>query len=348
MSHLPQRKEKNCLNCGTIVIGGYCHNCGQQNLEPKESIWHLLSHFFNDMTHFDGKFFTSLRDLLFRPGFLSKEYMKGRRTKHLNPVRMYFFTSFIFFLIFFSLYHIDADVINDKIEYNGNTSAEIEQMSPKQFEDFTRQINKGQPLSRQGYAQFKDSILETGGIHFTSHRYKNKSEYDSLLNTGVKEHNWFERKLVYKEIEMNDKYRHDQGKLLTAVITAFIHNFPKVLFISLPFIALFLRLLYIRHKQFYYVSHAIFSIHFFIFVFIMMLIPIAVSKLWVLLNWQWMGYFNGLIAVIILFYLYKAMRNFYEQRRAKTILKYFLFLFSFLFLSTFLLILFFFISVFQV
>ena len=101
MSHIQQRKEKDCLNCGTNVIGKYCHNCGQENIEPKESAWQLISHFINDVTHFDGKFFSTLKDLLFKPGFLSTEYMKGRRASYLNPVRMYLFTSFIFFLIFF-------------------------------------------------------------------------------------------------------------------------------------------------------------------------------------------------------------------------------------------------------
>ncbi len=107
MSHLPQRKEKNCLNCGMQVIGNFCHNCGQENIEPKETVWHLITHFFRDVTHFDGKFFTSLKDLILKPGFLSKEYMVGRRANYLNPVRTYLFTSAIFFLIFFSLYKIN-------------------------------------------------------------------------------------------------------------------------------------------------------------------------------------------------------------------------------------------------
>ncbi len=67
------------------VIGNFCHNCGQENIEPKETVWHLISHFFRDVTHFDGKFFTSLKDLILKPGFLSKEYMVGRRANYLNP-----------------------------------------------------------------------------------------------------------------------------------------------------------------------------------------------------------------------------------------------------------------------
>lgn len=35
MSHLPQRKEKNSLNCGTIVTGKYCHNCEKKDIESE-------------------------------------------------------------------------------------------------------------------------------------------------------------------------------------------------------------------------------------------------------------------------------------------------------------------------
>ncbi|HWK07875.1 MAG TPA: DUF3667 domain-containing protein [Puia sp.] len=103
MSHLKERKEKICLNCHTALSGRYCHVCGQENLEPKETVWHLVQHFFNDITHFDGKFFSTVKYLMRKPGFLSKEYMAGRRMTYLNPIRMYVFTSAIFFLIFFSL-----------------------------------------------------------------------------------------------------------------------------------------------------------------------------------------------------------------------------------------------------
>jgi hypothetical protein len=103
VSHLKERKEKNCLNCQTTVIGRYCHNCGQENLEPKETVWHLVTHFFNDITHFDGKFFATVKLLLLKPGFLSREYVAGRRASYLNPIRMYVFTSAFFFLILFAL-----------------------------------------------------------------------------------------------------------------------------------------------------------------------------------------------------------------------------------------------------
>ena len=103
MSHLKERKEKICLNCNADLSGRYCHVCGQENLEPKETVWHLVTHFFNDITHFDGKFFETVKYLLRKPGFLSTQYSAGRRASYLNPIRMYVFTSAIFFIVLFSL-----------------------------------------------------------------------------------------------------------------------------------------------------------------------------------------------------------------------------------------------------
>lgn len=104
MSHNKERHEKICLNCGAAIHGRYCHVCGQENTDPKESFWHLVTHFIHDITHFDGKFFSTLKYLLFKPGFLPSEYGKGKRTSYLHPVRMYVFTSAIFFLYFLSIY----------------------------------------------------------------------------------------------------------------------------------------------------------------------------------------------------------------------------------------------------
>ena len=85
-----------------MVAGKYCQVCGQENIAPKESAWHLITHFFYDITHFDGRFFSTVKYLLLKPGFLTAEYARGRRMSYLHPVRMYVFTSAFFFLIYFS------------------------------------------------------------------------------------------------------------------------------------------------------------------------------------------------------------------------------------------------------
>ncbi len=398
MSHFHQRKEKNCLNCGTEVIGNYCHNCGQENIEPKESVWHLVSHFFEDITHFDGKIFTSLKDLILKPGFLSKEYVIGRRASYLNPIRMYLFTSAIFFLIFFSVYKIDANVITVNNGAGGKTYDQIYKMDPVAFQTFTMKLNKGTAMNKD---EFKSSIDQMDSLTFTElikktdtlkivtkqqwkekvsimdsvevrkftkkataglpmgrdafkqefdnfsiapGNYRSKKEYDSLLKTGVKKHNWFERQLVYTNIELKEKYNSSSKLILIALLNRFTHSLPQMLFVLLPLFALILKLVYVRRKQFYYVDHVIFTIHLYIFVFLVMLVTFGIGKLKSLLHWDWLSFLTAIFVLSIFFYFYKALRNFYKQRRAKTIVKYLILLLFFLIITVLTFIVFFFFS----
>jgi len=97
--HHPLRKDKTCLNCGHIVEGRYCTNCGQENIEPREKFSELAGHFIADLLHFDTQFFSTIRYLLFKPGYLTQEYMKGRRKAYLHPIRMYLFVSILYFFL---------------------------------------------------------------------------------------------------------------------------------------------------------------------------------------------------------------------------------------------------------
>lgn len=114
MSYSKERSEKTCLNCGEILQNRFCPVCGQENLEPKETIWGMVSHFAYDITHFDGKFFSTVKYLLTKPGFLSLEHMKGRRIRYLHPIRLYVFTSAFFFIIFFSLFNAEKMMQSDE------------------------------------------------------------------------------------------------------------------------------------------------------------------------------------------------------------------------------------------
>ncbi len=329
MSQLKERIEKNCLNCNAQVYGTYCHICGQENIEPKESTWHLVSHFFKDITHFDGKFFSSIKLLITRPGYLPAAYMVGRRASYLNPVRFYVFTSALFFLIFFWLYQFDAaKAINIKGDVNKIPVGTIATMDSAKYKSFVDDIVKEDSTlkfayDKKEYLKYLDSIALAAAFTFTPAKYTNRKAYDSALAQG-KKHNWFERLLVYKQIEINDKYKDNRKGAIAAIINGMLHSIPQILFITLPLFALLLKLLYVRHKQFYYVNHAIFTIHLFVFVFITLLAIFGINKMEAATGAHWLSYLSSFLILLIFFYNYKAMRNFYQQGRGKTLLKLFL------------------------
>jgi hypothetical protein len=263
---------------------------------------------------------------------------------------MYLFTSFIFFLVFFSFIPVKEGRFKNNFTIKGKSIEQIDSLPDSEFKDFTEALNNGVPMSRQEFAHYFDSLKsENGFVVFGQKKhYKSRAEFDSLVDAGVVKDSWLKKQITYKEIDLNEKYQNQQGKFFSDFFKSLIHHFPQILFISLPFVALLLKLLYIRQKQFYYVSHAIFTIHLYVFVFIVMLFMMGISELKTIIGWNWLNIINNLFTIVIFFYLYKAMRKFYEQRRFKTIIKYILFLFSFLFLIVFLFIIFAFVSIFQI
>ena len=352
MSRLKERKERNCLNCHIAVKGRFCHRCGQENIEPKESVWDLIAHFFKDITHFDGKFLSTVKYLFKKPGFLSKEYMVGRRASYVNPIRMYIFTSAFFFLIFFSFMKPEKKKIIGEMNMNGKTFTQIEAMDSLAFDAYTKTINKGDgkaplPMTRPEFKKYFDSSVHSGKIKITNADYKSKAEYDSALDAGKVKDNWLRRKLIYKNIELNERYQNQGWQVFKDFQNIFLHSLPQIFFILLPLVALILKLLYFRRKEFYYVNHIIFTIHFYIFGFICMLILLGLEELNANLEWGLITFIQVIIGLGILFYLYKAMRNFYRQRRAKTVFKFLLLYFMFFITSLLLFIIFFIYSLYK-
>ena len=335
MTHIPLRKETDCLNCGATVMGRYCHICGQENTIRHEGFWHMVKHFFYDITHFDSKFFDTLKLLLFKPGFLSKEYVNGRRASYLHPVKMYVFTSAVFFLLFFSFFSSGSlkvsteapltkaqrvSLITELEEEAKTDTAESIKAQLALLKDTSRTVTTTDLIKLAGPGSTFINVTGAGS------KFKSIAQYDSLqkILPADKRDGWLRRTLKTKEIELNQQYGHDPTSGIRKFYDTFLHKLPYLLFISLPLFALFLKLLYIRQKEFFYFDHGIFSIHQYIFSFILLLIVFSFQELY---DWLHAGVFNIIAVLLFLsggFYLYKAMRKFYGQRRAKTIIKFIL------------------------
>jgi len=88
--------ESACLNCGTLLIGSHCHNCGQT-----AHVHRTLSAFFHDLLHgvfhFEGKVWRTIPMLALRPGTLTREYIDGRRASYVSPLALFLFSVFLLF-----------------------------------------------------------------------------------------------------------------------------------------------------------------------------------------------------------------------------------------------------------
>ncbi len=372
MSHSAERKEKVCLNCNAALHGRFCHICGQENVEPRESFWNMLTHFVFDLFHFDGKFFSTLNYLLFKPGYLSQEHLRGRRADYLHPIRMYVFTSAFFFLLYFSFFQGKEDFtekgkkdptaaeVTQELISNRTAYTEALKLSQKQkitfiSDSLNRLIRstdsdlvilkrdtsmKGRLRSIQGnkesYFYYNPSASE----------YKTLYQYDSVQKAlpAVKRDGFIENAFKRKNFALEEKYHGDQKAIQNAVIEKFLHSFPSILFTSLPLFALVLFVLYNRKKKYYYSDHLVYTLHLYCAVFIILLISMTSTAALELISHKGGNTVSIIFSILIFVYWYKSIRNFYHQSRKRTLLKFTLLFWINLFIMLVLFILFFLIS----
>lgn len=88
-----------CLNCGTTLLGGHCHRCGQKDHVHRSlgEVWHEILH---GVVHFDGKLWRTLPLLAWRPGELTRRYIEGERARFVSPMALFLFSLFTMFAVF--------------------------------------------------------------------------------------------------------------------------------------------------------------------------------------------------------------------------------------------------------
>lgn len=91
---------ENCLNCGQPIEGDdkFCSHCGQKNSVLTLNIHQLLSDFLESILTWDNRFGRTLK-YIFKPYFLAKSYLAGKRVTYLSPFRILFYSLIIFLFI---------------------------------------------------------------------------------------------------------------------------------------------------------------------------------------------------------------------------------------------------------
>jgi hypothetical protein len=109
-----------CKNCGTPLPGEYCPKCGQRDFDFDRSFREIVDQVAESFWSWDSKLFRGVVGLLFRPGFLTSEYLAGRRASQVPPLRFYLFVSILFFLT--SSFDPSGDMFNfDEPSQEGQT-----------------------------------------------------------------------------------------------------------------------------------------------------------------------------------------------------------------------------------
>ena len=87
-----------CPNCGSAAPDRFCPRCGQEQSERLVSTRRMLGQLVEDTFSLEARLPRTLIGLVFRPGFLTREYLSGRIARYVQPFRLYLAASLVFFL----------------------------------------------------------------------------------------------------------------------------------------------------------------------------------------------------------------------------------------------------------
>lgn len=326
MSHKKLRNEKNCLNCGNEVEDRFCSQCGQENLELKDSALHLILHYVQDLFHYDGKLWLTLKSLVLRPGLVAKEYMAGKRQSYLEPIRFYVFASSVFFLTFFLV--LGSELFTSDITPETNYSKRL--FNLRQEKEF-RKGDQDTAVVNQLILSLQRMLGDSISIPADSIQAKVESEINAVTADTNSQMGWLEKVITEKAEaraeELEELHGGDIVQQTNALLQEIVHTLPQLFFLSLPFFALFLKLLYWRSRKSAYVEHFIFSIYHYAFLFSLLLLYILVGSVTENLEGAFIESFIEWLAVAMLFYpfiyLFLSMKRFYDDTWAKLMLRYF-------------------------
>src|SRR5256714_4173908 len=88
-----------CENCGALLTGRWCSQCGQAAIDYRRSFRHVIVDVLDSFLNWDSKFFATIGWLIARPWHLTNQFLAGRRVRYVHPLRLYLLVSILFFFV---------------------------------------------------------------------------------------------------------------------------------------------------------------------------------------------------------------------------------------------------------
>lgn len=351
MDFLEENTVRHCRNCGEPLASDalYCPKCSQKYTDGRITIKALLYDFFESLLNFDAKIFRTIRDL-FIPGKLTNEYFQGKHVSYISPVRIFFAMAVVHFAVMgflggdiFKLNNTDGNGMRESYQpyrnaYQAVFMEELDSAKQLVLQEFPKNpsvISALDSLTKQmkdprqdslpmGYLQFKKGFtIDPQELHVSQgDLIIHETNPDTFFNM-YHIHGTLNRLQIGQEAHF-----YMEGKSFSSFV---ISKLIWMVVLMMPALALVLKLLYIRRRR-YFVEHLIFSFHYHAFAFLIISIAIILHVL---------GWFQtnpnddnsppiAVGVVLVLVYLFIAMRRVYKQGFWKTFFKFSILNFSYI------------------
>jgi hypothetical protein len=267
-----------CSNCQTPLHGKFCAKCGQSQQGVDRFFLSLVAEAFDNIFSFDSRTARTLFALLFKPGFLTREYFAGRRARYIQPLRLYFIASLLFFL-FLSVQNMLSEPL--ALEVIGDDAVTQGQPSDVEQDPTTSEQVTDKPTVSIQLDWPTDEQNQEPSEHLTSQQSKLKQAHAAIAEGTTDIH--FEGLTDQQNQQISERLKNQLTKAATmgiedprSLIGIAIDIAPPVLLVLLPFFALALKMAYIGSRR-YYTEHLILAVHNHCFVYLILLVENALK-----------------------------------------------------------------------
>jgi hypothetical protein len=259
-----------CRNCGAPAPGTYCPACGQETQARLPKFTQFMREAAGRYVALDGRLWRTLAALLFRPGFLTREYLAGRRRRYIRPARLFLVASLLLFAVLRIVVEIQGpevlDAASAKPESGAKSRSHAKADGPAESESSTKpdSVPKDGPLSKIKEAAEAEAVKERSAKK--PERAKDGDEGvlfrmddDADFDLGI------EIPTLKKRL---DHFKHLSGPDKEAQIVDGIFRYgPYAMFVLLPAFGFLLKMLYLGRARRYplrprlYSEHLVFAAH---------------------------------------------------------------------------------------
>lgn len=256
--------ETACRNCGETLLGEHCWQCGQPVKGLVRPLPSWIADFLDTVFEYDGRLWRTLGPLLFRPGYLSREYIAGRRVRYVSPVRLFLFLTVLLFIVVRLFVDIDPGSLDFDVSPSPDDVVHVERAIEWLPEDERQQVLAdalSPPMSSTdgGAIQVDGTPWQVGEVQW--------SWLSDGLNARVN--------AALQQIGQNvERLRQDPRAFVDQVLSLA----PQTLFFILPLFALLLKVFYLFSGRLY-LQHLLIAMHSHSFIAANILLILALNGL---------------------------------------------------------------------
>lgn len=140
----PISEESNiCLNCDTVYTGSYCNRCGQSRNTPRYRFSNAFRNILGGFTNIDNGFGRTLLDLLYRPGYMIRDFIAGKRILYFRPFQTLFVLAALYIM---AVQLVDPEALKEK---KGKSPEVQRQEILTTREQLQKQIEVADPITQK-------------------------------------------------------------------------------------------------------------------------------------------------------------------------------------------------------